>query len=180
MRNSSSNKVGRRKFLTGVALGAVAAATESANAQSPQGSQDARALSVGPSSSLTENKEIVRAFYEAGNRGNLDAAMALLADDVRWTNIGSMKYSGIFVGKENLTSKLLGPVFGQMKAGITAIIDNVIAEGDFVVVQLRGMAETKTGTPYNNTYCHIFTVRDGKVRAITEYLDTELAAAVLM
>lgn len=105
---------------------------------------------------IAENKQIVQAFYEVGNRGDLDACMALLADDIRWTNIGSTKYSGTFVGKEELTGKLLGPVFGQLKAGITAMIDNVIAEGDFVAVQLRGQAETKNGQSYNNTYCQVF------------------------
>jgi ketosteroid isomerase-like protein len=128
---------------------------------------------------IAENKKIVDAFYEASNRGDVESCLALLADDVKWTNIGSTKYSGTCIGKADLTAKLLGPVFGQLKAGITATVDNVIAEDDFVAVQLRGKAETKDGRPYNNTYCHVFQIHDGKVCEVTEYFDTELASSVL-
>ena len=54
----------------------------------------------------------------------------------------------------------------------------MIAEGDVVVVQLRGKAETKDGRPYNNTYCHVFRMRNGKIGDVTEYFDTELASTV--
>ena len=30
----------------------------------------------------TENKEIVRAFFEAGNRGDFDTCFAMIADDI--------------------------------------------------------------------------------------------------
>ncbi len=129
---------------------------------------------------IAENKQIIHDLYEANNRGDLESFLAMLADDVRWTNIGSTPYSGSFSGKNNLTAQLLGPVFGRLKAGIAATIDNVIAEGDFVVVQVRGRAETKEGRPYNNTYCHVFRIRDGKVSEVTEYFDTELASRVLV
>ena len=127
----------------------------------------------------TENKRIVDAFYQASNRGDMEALLALLADDLRWTNIGSTKYSGSFEGKENVVQNLFGPVFGQLKDGIKATVENVIAEGDFVAVQLRGEAETKDGRPYNGTYCHVFRIHDGTIREVTEYLDTELASTVL-
>jgi len=28
--------------------------------------------------------------------------------------------------------------------------------------------------PYNNTYCNVYRIADGKIRQLTEYLDTEL------
>lgn len=127
---------------------------------------------------IVENKRIIRAFYDAANRGDTQGFMDQLAEDVTWTNIGSTKYSGTCVGKGELTTRLLGPLFGQLKAGITATIHNMIAENDFVAVQLSGNSETKDGRPYNNTYCHVFRIRDDKIVEVTEYLDTELVAAV--
>jgi uncharacterized protein len=128
---------------------------------------------------LTNNKQIVRTFYESANLGDMETCMGQLADDVTWTNIGSTRYSGTFRGKGDLVTRLLQPVFGQLQAGITSAVDTMIAEGDFVVVQSRGKAETKDGRPYNNTYCHVFRIRGGKIVEVTEYLDTELASAVL-
>jgi ketosteroid isomerase-like protein len=128
--------------------------------------------------SLAENKQIAQAFYDAANRGDMEECFGWLASDVTWTNIGSTKYSGTYVGKSDLVTRLLEPVFGQLKAGIASTIDNMIAEGDVVVVQLRGKAETKDGRLYNNTYCHVLRMRNGKIGDVTEYFDTELASTV--
>lgn len=128
--------------------------------------------------SIAENKRIVQSFYDAANRGDTEGFMGLLADDVTWTNIGTTRYSGAYTGKGDMTARLLGPLFGQLRAGIAATVHNMIAEGDFVAVQLSGQAETKDGRPYNNTYCHVFGIRDGKIVEVTEYLDTELVTSV--
>jgi hypothetical protein len=125
-----------------------------------------------------ENKQIIEEFYEAGARGDMDACFALLADDIIWTNIGSTKYSGTYIGKQALVEQLLGPLFGQLKAGISSSIENMIAEGDFVVAQTTGSAETKDGKPYNNSYCQVIRIREGKIAEVKEYFDTELTTSV--
>jgi ketosteroid isomerase-like protein len=127
---------------------------------------------------LSENKQLVQAFFDAGSRGDLESGLDLMADDVAWTNIGSTKFSGTYVGKEALIADLLGPLFGQLRSGISTTLENMIAESDFVVVLSRGRAETNDGRPYNNTYCHVFRVEVGKIREVTEYFDTELTSAV--
>ena len=71
---------------------------------------------------------------------------------------------GTFKGKGNLIGKLVGPLFSQLEGGITSTIHNVIAEGDLVVVQATGQAKTTTGRPDNNTYCQVFTIRDGEIK----------------
>jgi hypothetical protein len=48
-----------------------------------------------------------------------------------------------------------------------------------VVVEGRGQVTTKTGKPYDNSYCWIYRLADGKIKEITEYLDTELVTAAL-
>jgi len=124
--------------------------------------------------SSIENKQLIEAFYAAGNRGDLQSCLVMLADDVVWTNIGTTRYSGKYAGKEALITNLLGPVFSQLKAGMQSTLDNIIAEGDYVVVQSRGSAETTDGRSYHNTYCHVFRIRDGRISEVTEYLDTQL------
>jgi uncharacterized protein len=128
--------------------------------------------------SIVENKQIVQAFYDASNQGDVDRFLGLMADDIIWNSVGTTKYAGTYAGKEALLADLMGPLFGQLKAGIASTLDNVIAEGDFVVVQLRGKAETIEGRPYNNTYCHVFRLRNGQIAEMTEYCDTALVNAV--
>ena len=127
---------------------------------------------------IDENKQVVQAFYDAGARGDMDACFALLADDIEWTNIGSTKFSGTYTGKQALVEQLLGPLFGQLKAGISSSIENMIAEADFVVAQTTGTAETHDGKPYNNSYCQVIRVREGKIAEVKEYFDTELTSSV--
>ena len=127
---------------------------------------------------IAQNKQVVLDFYEAGARGDMDACFALLADDIVWTNIGSTKFSGTFNGKQMLLEQLLGPLFGQLKAGIRSEIEQLTAEGDRVVAQTSGIAETVDGKAYNNSYCQVIRIADGKIAEVKEYFDTALVDAV--
>ena len=127
---------------------------------------------------IVENKQVVIDFYEAAARGDMDACLALLADDITWRNIGSTRFSGSFSGKQTLMEDLLGPLFGQLKAGISSSIERLTAEGDIVVAQTAGTAETHDGVAYNNTYCQVIRIRNGQFAEVTEYLDTALVDAV--
>jgi ketosteroid isomerase-like protein len=129
--------------------------------------------------STSKNKEIVRNFYEAGNRGDMDACFELISEDIKWTNIGTTFLSGRFNGKEELLEKLFGPLFGQLKAGISMHINQLIAEGEYVVAHTSGTAETLEGRSYNNTYCWIIRLRNGKFVEVTEFADTELITSAL-
>ncbi len=127
---------------------------------------------------IAENKQVVVDFYEAGARGDVDACFALLADDVSWTNIGTTKFSGTYNGKQALMEGLLGPLFSMLKAGISSNIEQLVAEGDVVVAQTSGTAETVDGVPYNNTYCQVIRIRNGQIAAVKEYMDTALIDSV--
>ena len=128
---------------------------------------------------IAENKQLVLDFYAAGARGDMDACFAMLADDITWTNIGTTRFSGTYSGKEALVAQLLGPLFSQLKSGIASKIERLIAVDDVVVAQTNGSAETHDGTPYNNTYCQVIRVRDGKIAEVKEYFDTALVNAVV-
>ena len=122
----------------------------------------------------TENKELIRNMFAELSQGNPQAFLDKLADNVRCTTIGTQKFSGTFNSKQEFVNKALMPAVAQLEGGITITPDNFIAEGDYVVTQGRGNSRTKSGKSYNNTYCHVFRIADGKVQEVTEYLDTEL------
>jgi ketosteroid isomerase-like protein len=127
---------------------------------------------------VEENKQIVRSFYEAGNRGDFEACFGLISNDIVWTNIGSTRLSGTYRGKAELMEKLIGPLFGQLKAGISSSIERIFGEDDHVIALTSGTAETSDGRPYNNRYCQVIRLRDGKFIEVTEYFDTALTGSV--
>jgi len=121
-----------------------------------------------------ENKQLIRDMFAELSKGNAQTFLGNMADNVRFTIIGTTKFSGTFNGKPELVNKVLTPLTSQLEGGLTITVDNLIAEGDNVVMQGRGKSTTKAGKSYNNTYCQVFRIANGKVQEITEYLDTEL------
>jgi hypothetical protein len=56
---------------------------------------------------------------------------------------------------------------------------NFIAEGDYVVVEARGDNVTKSGERYDNHYCMVWRIENGKIKLIKEYCDSALVERVL-
>jgi uncharacterized protein len=75
--------------------------------------------------------------------------------------------------------ELMRPLFAQFAGTYTNTAVRIVAEDDMLVIECRGEVSTKSGKPYNQTYCYVCRVADGKVRELTEYLDTELVTAAL-
>jgi uncharacterized protein len=51
-------------------------------------------------------------------------------------------------------------------------ITSMIAEGDRVVVEWTSRARNRAGEPYENFCIGVFTVSDGKIHHVREYMDT--------
>lgn len=124
-----------------------------------------------------ENKKLIQDMFAGLSNGDPEAFLGKLADDVQITIIGTTKYSGTFNGKQEVVEKLLAPLGAQLEDGIAITPSNFIADGDTVAMQATGKSTTKEGKSYDNTYCQVFQVADGKVQRMTEYLDTELVTA---
>jgi uncharacterized protein (TIGR02246 family) len=127
----------------------------------------------------SENKRLIEEVFEELAAGNGQPFMDLLADDARWTAIGSSPWSRTYTGKRAIVDELMRPLFRQFADRYTARAIRVIAEGDVVVVEARGHVTTRSGQPYDQTYCYVFELRDGRVHELTEYLDTDLVNRVL-
>lgn len=129
--------------------------------------------------SASENKKLLQHIYSELAQGNSRPFIDSLADDVCWTITGTTKWSRTYNGKQAVLNELLAPLRAQFANQYTATAHRFIAEDDHVVVEFRGQVTTKAGKPYNNAYCYIFRIAECKVKAITEYLDTELVTAAL-
>jgi uncharacterized protein len=126
-----------------------------------------------------ENKQLLQNIFSELSKGDGASFIESLSDDISWTIIGSTKFSRTYRGKQAVLNELLRPLFAQFADQYTNTAHRFIAEDDYVVVECRGRVTTKSGAPYNNTYCWICRVADGKLQELTEYLDTELVTAAL-
>jgi hypothetical protein len=129
--------------------------------------------------SAAENKRLFENIFAALAVGDGKPFLDSLADNFCWTITGTTAWSKTYRGKQAVRAELLRPLFAQFADQYTNTLQRVIAEGDFVVVECRGRVTTKSGKPYNNTYCWVCHVQDGKLKELTEYMDTALVAAAL-
>lgn len=102
-----------------------------------------------------------------------------MADDFCWTVMGATPWSGAYRGKQAVLRELLAPLAAQFADRYTNAAHNFVAEGDQVVVECRGRVATRAGGRYDNAYCWVCRFEDGKLRALTEYLDTRLLETAL-
>jgi ketosteroid isomerase-like protein len=128
----------------------------------------------------TANKQLLRHVYAEISKGNVQPLLDSLADDVEWTIIGSTALSGTSRGKQQVIDKLLKPIRARLADGpIVFQPERFIAEGEYVVMQAQGRATALSGKPYNNTYCIVCRIVDGKVKELVDYIDTELITSAL-
>jgi ketosteroid isomerase-like protein len=128
----------------------------------------------------TANKQLLRHVYAEISKGNVQPLLDSLADDVEWTIIGSTALSGTSRGKQEVVDKLLKPIRARLADGpIVFQPARFIAEGEYVVMQAQGRATALSGKPYNNTYCIVCRIVDGKVKELVDYIDTELITTAL-
>lgn len=125
------------------------------------------------------NKEAIAHAFEGVAEGNGQALIELLAEDVTWTIIGTTAWSGTRNGRDEVFAKLFGPLMAELANAPILVPKRFIGDGDCVVVEAQGRNRTRTGKEYNNTYCLVFRMADGKIQEVTEYLDTALVNETL-
>jgi ketosteroid isomerase-like protein len=121
---------------------------------------------------MAVNAELFKTISEEFAKGNLGFSEAFLADDIKWNILGS----DTIVGKEQVleVSKM-----AQLQSFPVIKIKNIISEGNYVVIESTGEANTIEGKPYNQVYCEVFRFDKEKLQEITTYLDTALSKEAL-
>ncbi len=132
----------------------------------------------------SENKKLMEEIFAAA--GNSDPAVrdralfvASLADDAKWVVTGQYSWSRTFTGKQSILGDLHGHVRSLLVERARTIAHRFIADGDHVVVEARGDNVTRTGARYDNDYCLVFRLEDGKIKVVREYCDSVLTERAL-
>jgi len=129
--------------------------------------------------SAIENKKLLQHIFSELAKGNSRPLVESMADDFNWTVTGTTRWSKTYAGKQAVLEGVLAPLRERLTPPIIVVGDRFIADEDYVVVEARGQNMTKRGVPYNNMYCFVFRVANGKLLEVTEYMDTQLITAVL-
>lgn len=126
---------------------------------------------------IEENKALVREYFRRMQAGEPTVA-DLMADDVTWWVPQSSELGGTHRGKAAVLG-LMGKGVDLYQLPLEVTLEEMVAERDWVCVQLTIDAKTAAGRPYHNDYHFAFRVRDGRIAAVREYVDTKYAQDLL-
>jgi ketosteroid isomerase-like protein len=73
----------------------------------------------------------------------------------------------------------MGGIFAVFPEGIRFDVTASTAQGERVAVEAESHGDHVSGIHYNNRYHFLVVVRDGKIRELREYMDTQMAQEVL-
>ena len=125
-----------------------------------------------------ENKKQIQEVFSRMASGDAAALSEAMADDFRWVFPGNWSWTGTWSPKPVALHGLLRPLMAQF-TDYRCEADLVLADGDRVVVQARGHGTTTSGEQYEQTYCFILRMADGKITELIEHCDTALVERVL-
>jgi ketosteroid isomerase-like protein len=121
------------------------------------------------------NRAIIEAFFATAGAGG--DVLDFLAEDATWWVPGHWQLGGTYRKDE------LGPVFeialALMEVKPRFTIHAMTAEDDRVAVDCEGEGRFRDGTPYLNTYHFLFRLRDGRIVAVKEFMNTAYMSKTL-
>jgi ketosteroid isomerase-like protein len=126
------------------------------------------------SSATRSRMTVIRSFYDAVARGDVDAILDLLDPQVVWRTPESLPWGGTFHGYEGFReffARLISqPVESRRE------VQRYIDAGDRIVVQLRTFGRPKGDTTETDVpEVHVWTVGNGKIVELEAIFDTETA-----
>lgn len=119
-----------------------------------------------------DNKRVVETYFEKMASGAPDVP-TLFTDDVTWWVPQSSPFGGTYEGRDAVLGLMgKGVDLYDLSVPMQTEIEEMVAEGDTVCVQLVLRARTAGGDDYENQYHFVFRLREGRICAVKEYVDT--------
>ena len=124
-----------------------------------------------------ENVSIVHQAYDNFKAGNIPALLDLCSEDITW-QLPQME--NVPFGGKRTTRAGVGEFFALIDANEEALRfepREIVAQGDKVVSLGDYKWRVKaTGREFESDFAHVFTIRDNKIVAFHEYMDTAACA----
>jgi ketosteroid isomerase-like protein len=132
-------------------------------------------------SNPTEPKQVLQRYLDALVAGDIDTIRDSFATDATWTVKGDLPVAGPWHGRDQIVDDFLTAVMGErfVAGSHKFTFPTMIADGNTIALEWHVSARTAADEPYENDYCGIFVIADGKITAVREYLDSRYAAKTL-
>lgn len=128
--------------------------------------------------SSNSSKDVVLAAWRAFAGRRPEQVAEVFTPDAEWHappgNATARALGGEhhLVGRERIVRFLTEEFPAVFPRDVDVDLRAVVAEGETVVVEERMRATLASGRSYDNDYCFVFVVRDGRIHRVREYMDT--------
>src|SRR4029453_7729929 len=132
-----------------------------------------------PTTTSIDNKQVMQRYVAALAAGDADAVREFFAPRAPWWPAAGLAVSGTWIGRDTIMEDFFGTAMAHYEPGSVSLeVTGMVAEADQVTLGGASRARTSAGEPYENFCIGIFTVRDGRIVAVREYMDTAYAHRV--
>ena len=120
------------------------------------------------------NEQIVKTFFETLSSGDMERLRPLFHEEATWTGmVRGLPGAGEKKGRKAIVDDFLAPVRGIFVDGDPKVlIQHLILQGPYAAVEARGVGRLKNGKEYNNRYAFMIEIKDDKIFALREYMDS--------
>jgi uncharacterized protein len=128
-----------------------------------------------------QNIELVQRGYAAFGNGDIDGLLTTMHEDVEWQTPGAADLPTAGSRRGHAEVRKFFKVIDELIEFEGFEPQRFIADAERVVVLGIDKFKVKggSGKTINESWCHVFTIRDGRVVAFQEYIDTSALAAEL-
>ncbi|MEU5696466.1 nuclear transport factor 2 family protein [Actinosynnema sp. NPDC020468] len=121
--------------------------------------------------------DVVRAHYEASERGDLDGMLAPIGPETTWTEAAGATMGGTYTGLDEIKEKVFFRI-GAEWDGFGATVSDLIDGGDTVVALGHYSGTNKaTGKSIHVRFAHIWRVEGDTATSFEQIADTALLRA---
>lgn len=130
---------------------------------------------------IESNRGIALEFFRRLDANDIPGVLDLMADDIGYWlggKPGSNATAGRVHGKAEMADIFRRMTRALKDGQLRMKVKQTTAEGDRVAVEAESYGELANGRVYNQEYHVLMTIRDGKIAAAREYMDTAHVDAV--
>ena len=124
---------------------------------------------------MADNEALVRRFFDTLNAEDLEGLKPMFHPDATWIPMTKADIPGaaVHTGRTGIVDEFLKPVRGLFVGKDPQNqINSLFSKGNMVACETHGVGALKNGKTYDNHYAWLVEIRDGKIFAIREYMDT--------
>ena len=128
---------------------------------------------------MTVQASYVESLFANLENGKSDAFFEHVADDVKWTVMGTHPLAGTYHTKADFLAHTFARLDKILKEGVVLRVTNILVEGDSAAVEMESLSTALNGKPFDNRYCWIVHFSEGTIVEVRAYLDSALVQRLI-